>query len=35
VSIPLGAVIYFSLCKLMGIAGADRLIEVAAKRLRR
>lgn len=35
ISIPLGAGIYFALCKLMRIAGTDRLIDTIVFRLRR
>ena len=35
VSIPLGAAVYFALCKLLGIPGAERIIQLAAARFRR
>ena len=35
ISIPLGAAVYFALCKAMGIPGAERMMQMAASRLRR
>lgn len=35
ISIPLGAAVYFALCKAMGIPGAEQMMQMAASRLRR
>lgn len=35
VSIPLGAAVYFTLCKLMEVPGTDRLMKIVSSRFRR
>ena len=35
ISIPLGAAVYFALCRLMGIPGTERMMQIVAARFRR